>query len=149
MNHMKQKLLECIRIIGNESGCHQLPERSFFYKGKQFPVCARCTGVTVGQFFAILMNIIGFCIQHHSNHGQSMKCPINCINNKKDIVPASISIVSLGIMGVDWAIQEAGIKESTNSRRFITGILGGFGLFNLYCIGFRRLYQFVRLHITS
>lgn len=25
-------------------GCHRRPERSFFYKGRQFPICARCTG---------------------------------------------------------------------------------------------------------
>ena|ERR1022692_3111677 len=28
--------------------CHRKPERSFFWKGKQFPVCARCTGVYIG-----------------------------------------------------------------------------------------------------
>ena len=25
--------------------CHQLPDRSFFWDGHQFPVCARCTGL--------------------------------------------------------------------------------------------------------
>lgn len=30
--------------------CHRMPERSFFYKGKQFPVCARCTGFYAGYF---------------------------------------------------------------------------------------------------
>ena len=24
--------------------CHRIPERSFFFRGHQFPVCARCTG---------------------------------------------------------------------------------------------------------
>lgn len=28
--------------------CHRKPERSFFWKGKQFPVCARCTGIYLG-----------------------------------------------------------------------------------------------------
>ena len=27
--------------------CHQLPERSFFLADRQFPVCARCTGLYV------------------------------------------------------------------------------------------------------
>lgn len=30
------------------SFCHRIPERSFFWKGKQFPVCARCTGIHLG-----------------------------------------------------------------------------------------------------
>ena len=34
-------------------GCHCLPERSFFIKGKQFPICSRCTGILVGIFLAI------------------------------------------------------------------------------------------------
>ena len=25
--------------------CHQLPERSFFFDGRQLPVCARCSGL--------------------------------------------------------------------------------------------------------
>lgn len=25
--------------------CHQIPERSFFWDGHQWPVCARCTGL--------------------------------------------------------------------------------------------------------
>lgn len=50
MSKLRSSLLEFIRILGNNSGCHQLAERSFFYKGYQFPVCARCTGVTIGQF---------------------------------------------------------------------------------------------------
>ncbi|MGG7175281.1 DUF2085 domain-containing protein [Clostridium neonatale] len=28
-------------------GCHQLPDRSFFIRSYQFPICARCTGNVV------------------------------------------------------------------------------------------------------
>lgn len=34
-----------------------MPERSFFYKGEQFPVCARCTGAALGQFLFIIFAI--------------------------------------------------------------------------------------------
>lgn len=50
-----------------------------------------------------------------------------------------VSLLFLGIMGIDWGIQEVGLKDSTNRRRFITGILGGFGMFNIYCIGIKKL----------
>ena len=33
---------------------------------------------------------------------------------------------------MDWLIQFIKVKESTNIRRLITGLLGGFGLSNLY-----------------
>ena len=57
MSGLRQSVLETIRMIGNHSGCHQMPERSFFYKGKQFPVCARCTGVIIGQSVALIIGI--------------------------------------------------------------------------------------------
>ncbi len=107
MSKLRQSFLEQIRILGNHSGCHQLPERSFFYKGKQFPVCARCTGVFFGQLIAI---IVATC--------------------KK--VPLYISALCLGIMGIDWGIQFLKIKESNNIRRLITGFFGGFGVFSFY-----------------
>lgn len=108
MSRLRQAVLENLRILGNHSGCHQLPERSFFYKGKQFPVCARCTGVLIGQMSAILFMIFAFIIN-----------PIT-------------SAILLLIMGIDWFIQYIDLLESTNVRRLISGSFGGFGLFNLY-----------------
>lgn len=108
MSGLRQSFLELIRTLGNHSGCHQMPERSFFYKGKQFPVCARCTGVTIGQFLAVLFLLF------------------------KKVVPPKAAIVLLSVMGFDWGIQAARLKESTNMRRLITGFCGGLGLFSLY-----------------
>lgn len=119
MSKLWSYFLEQIRIIGNHSGCHQLPERSFFYKGKQFPVCARCTGVFIGQMSAIIAALL------------------------KIKISAFKSFFLLAIMGFDWFIQEIHIKESTNIRRFITGIAGGFGLFSLYIHVFRKLLHFI------
>jgi len=114
MSKLRQTFLEWIRIAGNHSGCHQLPERSFFYKGKQFPVCARCTGVTAGQLLAL---IAGLYLT----------------------VPVRVSSCLLVIMGCDWSLQQSGIKPSTNCRRFITGLAGGFGLFSIYIYVFKTL----------
>lgn len=120
MSELRQSFLEFIRTLGNYSGCHQMPERSFFYKGKQFPVCARCTGVFFGHMTAVLLVLF------------------------KKILPAKWAVIFLTMMGIDWGIQESGIKESTNFRRLITGFLGGFGLFSLYFRGIRRLFRLFR-----
>lgn len=120
MSGLRQSFLELIRTLGNYSGCHQMPERSFFYKGKQFPVCARCTGVFFGQLTAVLLVL------------------------SQKLLPVKWAAVFLAAMGVDWGIQETGIKESTNIRRLITGFLGGFGLFSLYFRGIRRLLRLLR-----
>lgn len=114
MSKLRASILEILRVIGNNSGCHQLPERSFFYHGKQFPICARCTGVVIGQLIAIG---IGFFTN----------------------VNFRLSLLSLGVMGLDWGMQEIKIKRSTNTRRLITGILGGFGLFSIYVSVIKRL----------
>jgi uncharacterized membrane protein len=34
--------------------CHQLPDRSFFVSGTQWPVCARCTGLYLGGVAGML-----------------------------------------------------------------------------------------------
>lgn len=82
-----------------------MPERSFFYKGKQFPVCARCTGVILGQLCAIIIGMT------------------------RDI-SLRVSLILLSAMGIDWGLQEFKVKESTNVRRFVTGLLGGFGFYS-------------------
>lgn len=101
-------------MIGEHSGCHRMPDRSFFWRGRQFPVCARCTGVCIGQSAAILINLF-------TN------------------ISYLVSVLFLSIMGLDWAAQEYKLKASTNYRRLFTGLLGGFGLYNLYCIFFKFL----------
>ena len=88
--------------FGSTLGCHQIQERSFFYKTFQFPVCARCTGVLVSTAIAV---------------------PIFFVYRISLYIAAIMSL----IMFVDWYIQYAGIKQSTNLRRFLTGIIGGFG----------------------
>lgn len=123
MSKLRLSLVNIIDEIGVASGCHRMPERSFFYKGHQFPVCARCTGVFLGQCIALIINIF------------------------KNI-PCKTSIACLTIMGFDWGMQEINIKESTNRRRLITGFLGGFGLFNVYCILFKKIYRYVKHNVN-
>ena len=119
MSELWKELVKILDDIGEASGCHRLPERSFFFKGHQFPVCARCTGVAIGQLSAIIIN--------------AMKS-----------VPLFASIAMLSIMGADWGIQEIGIKKSNNIRRLITGFLGGFGLFSIYAYIFKMIIKVIR-----
>lgn len=92
-----------IMQIGARTGCHQRADRSFFYNGYQFPVCARCTGVLIG-YTAVLVCIPFF-------------------------LPSFVlGIAFCAVMFIDWFIQFVKIKESTNTRRLITGILGGYGI---------------------
>ena len=92
--------------IGKISGCHQRADRSFFICGKQFPVCARCTGVFFGECMA-LATFRFFSL------------------------PLILLLFFCSIMLLDWLIQHIGIKESTNWRRLATGLLGGYGYFSI------------------
>lgn len=94
--------------FGHRLGCHQIEERSFHFKGYQFPVCARCTGVFVGEIIAIILLLLGIKIS------------------------IFVSIALLLIMGLDWFIQYIKLLQSTNIRRLITGTLAGIGLTFIY-----------------
>lgn len=89
--------------IGSMLGCHQLPNRSFSFRQYQFPVCARCCGTLIGEISAIIAFV------------------------KRKRTPIIVSIICAIIMFIDWFVQYIGVKESNNHRRFITGIIGGFG----------------------
>lgn len=91
--------------IGARAGCHQLPERSFFFREWQFPVCARCTGVMIGHLLSV------FTIKR--------RLPT--------FLPICLCLTTLA----DWTAQQKGVM-SNNRRRLITGILGGFGTGCLY-----------------
>ena len=120
MSKLRKSMVDFIYELGAYSGCHRMPERSFFYQGRQFPVCARCTGVCCGQLCALL-----FCVFYK--------------------IPVKVSVTCLAIMGIDWGLQECGVKSSTNRRRFLTGILGGFGLFSLYLTVIKSIFR--RVHV--
>lgn len=105
-------------------GCHRLPERSFFFRGQQFPVCARCTGVIIGQYFTfVLINIV----------------LLLGISIEEKILLLYLSFFLILPMLTDWALQNYFSIISNNMRRLITGFFCGIGaayiyLFTLYFI---------------
>lgn len=106
--------------LGGAAGCHQLPERSFFFRQYQFPVCARCTGVLIGQVIAAVLLLAG--------------CRIS---------PLWVGVLAVP-MGADWLVQYCKVRPSTNPRRFVTGVLFGvgylFGVVELISWAWQRLF---------
>lgn len=119
MSELRLSFLNLLQQLGERSGCHQMPERSFKIGWYTFPVCSRCTGIFFGQLSAVICLIAGV------------------------ICPPYIALGLLAVMGADWLIQRIGLKESTNIRRLITGLCGGFGLFSLYINAFMLIYNLI------
>lgn len=90
--------------------CHRMPERSFFYKGKQFPVCARCTGIYIGY-----ISIFVFA---------AFRAHFSVIWSLALIIPAVL----------DGITQAWCRRESTNMLRLITGIMFGVGVSSLVAL---------------
>lgn len=117
----RQKLYNYLVAIGKYSGCHQMPDRSFFIRDRQFPVCARCTGVFIGNIAAYALFLIY-------------------------TLPLEFCLTGCAIMFVDWLVQYIGIRKSTNIRRVITGTIGGYSLTTLYCMAIKYAVQLLFLN---
>lgn len=100
--------------LGRLCGCHQMPERSFRIAEYQFPLCARCTGLLLGQLAALL-------------------CPA------LRRIPVRLSAALLLPLVLDGGTQLLRLQKSTNPRRLVTGVLGGIGCLALFCAVFHRL----------
>lgn len=96
--------------------CHQFEERSFFIGVRQFPVCARCTGIYVGL---LIGSIVSFIYLPH----------------------ISVCLTFIAIMIVDGSVQLKTQYESTNIRRFVTGLFFGYALAAIAIIGIQALYS--------
>lgn len=88
--------------------CHRIPERSFFIKGHQFPVCTRCTGFYAGLVVYLIFRLF-------YRHPYDLKMLI-------------VSMILMVPVAIDGFTQYFGPRESTNTLRFITGFIGGVGL---------------------
>lgn len=100
---MKRFLYKWLPIV---FGCHCRSDRSFFFRGQQFPLCARCTGELAGM---IIASCTAFFLE-----------------------PSLYIVILLMIpMVVDGFCQLLTDYESTNIRRFLTGCLFGYGFMHL------------------
>lgn len=90
-------------------GCHCRDDRSFHYHGEKFPICARCTGELVGMICSIF----------------------SCFFFRTTIPVALLLMLPLII---DGFVQHLTSYESTNPRRFVTGLLFGYGLVMFFVV---------------
>ena len=67
------------------------------------------------------------------------------IHRQEDIFINGLFMV---IMLVDWLVQFFKIKSSTNLRRLLTGILGGYGLMNVYVLLIIKLSLIINVKIN-
>ena len=111
MSHVKFNLkyylsIWCYKWLPVIMGCHCKPERSFFIKNHPFPICARCTGMLVGF-------ILSLCTYSFYQMSLGWLCLL--------MIPGL----------TDGLIQMMTAYESTNMKRFFTGLLMGYSLFSL------------------
>lgn len=97
-------------------GCHCREDRSFHFRGERFPICARCTGELVGMVLSALTYALG-----HPG--------------------AVVSLLLMVPMVLDGTIQSCTAYESTNARRFVTGLLFGYALVNLFLLTILATYR--------
>ncbi|GAB4093321.1 DUF2085 domain-containing protein [Flaviaesturariibacter terrae] len=84
--------------------CHRKPERSFFWKGRQFPVCARCTGIYLGYLTFPFFNFEFWYLA------------------------SGWALLLMAPTIIDGLTQAYLRRESTNWLRFSTGLAAGTGL---------------------
>lgn len=107
MDKKTKRWITAMSLAKRLYGCHQLPERSFFIGGYQFPLCARCTGITIGYLLALLLCILQM------------------------IVPLWLSFLMLIPLIVDGGVQLLFYIMSNNIRRFVTGLVFGVGFIHI------------------
>ena len=103
--------------------CHRMPSRSFFYKKKQFPVCARCTGIYLGFF--VMIPLLWFY--------------------QIGMILSAILILPTLIDGLTQAYLN---RESTNFLRFSTGVLAGIGMSGFSERITYHTYKFIELLLS-
>ena len=97
-------------------GCHTRDDRSFFFKDKKFPICARCTGELIGIILA----------------------PFLLILYKPSFYFCLIIMIP---MLLDGFIQLLTKYESNNIKRLISGILFGYALCNIFVMSVLFTYK--------
>lgn len=92
--HLHDRFQRYTFYVALSVGCHQRRDRSFSWRGRQVPLCARCLGMLVGPVLVPLY----FCFPN-----------------------PWIAVVSFSAFLVDASTQFVGLRESNNWLRLLTG----------------------------
>ena len=100
--------------------CHRKPERSFFFRGHQFPVCARCTGFYISGISTMIF--------------------LKLTEIDYNYLTLVIGILLLIPCAIDGGVQLFQDYESNNTKRLITGLTGGIGAILVYASLFYLMF---------
>ncbi|MDR2035601.1 MAG: DUF2085 domain-containing protein [Coriobacteriales bacterium] len=98
--------------------CHQFAERSFEAGGLQFCVCARCTGLYLGFIITLIVLLVAARSPLHKSMPAALP-------PQWAIIPGILLMLPLLFDGVS---SYAGLRETTNLIRYLTGYACGMGL---------------------
>lgn len=113
--HRSDRVWLALMRLGAACGCHQRADRSFSVGAYQLPLCARCTGVVLGQGCGLLLWLAGVRL------------------------PVALCAACLLLLLADWLLQHFRVLESTNIRRLVTGVLAGAGYLQILLLAATRL----------
>lgn len=99
-----------VRKFGRTPFCNGRPERAPHIGTFCFPLCWRCTGIGIGVF------VLSFC-----------ELPVFYLHSADGMMLAMLLLTPCFLDGLSQTITD---YESTNKKRFISGILAGIG-FNI------------------
>lgn len=88
--------------------CHRMPDRTFNIRGYYFPVCSRCTGFYIGAF-----SYFAYVYFYYVQYTVSLTLFAFLL-----IIPTLY----------DGFTQFLGFRESNNTLRLFTGLMGGLSL---------------------
>lgn len=87
--------------------CHRRRDRSFEIFGHVFPLCARCTGISVGIVMVYLLSLLNV------------------------VVPPFLAFIFLLPLLLDGFSQVFSLRKSNNTLRLLTGIFFSVGILSL------------------
>lgn len=106
--HLHARIQQYLFYVALVFGCHQRPNRSFTFRGRQIPLCARCLGVLIGPLFA----------------------PIYFW-----LLSPWIAFACISVFLIDASTQLVGLRESNNWLRLLGGAAFSASVFFLVIYG--------------